>query len=353
MTRRHRSGTARFSKAHLGLWPLLLLAPFAASRVAAQLPGEQPPSTHVLIVTGASGEPRFADAFFAQASAFRRAVIENGAVPDSAVIFLAEDPRRAPAVIAGRSVRENVIGALQTIARRARPGDNVLVLLIGHGSWQDGVSRFNLPGPDLTDKEWAELLRPLDRQVVAMVVAASASGEFVKSLSGRNRVVITATKSGFERNETVFAEHFVAAFVGERADSDKDGRVSLLEAFVYAKREVERAYELANKLLTEHAVLDDDGDGVATGSPGIAGSKDGYKASSFFVGPGRVAATLLTDPRAVELIAQQRRVQQSIDSLRALRNTMSETQFQSALEPLLVKLAETTRALRALEPRKP
>jgi hypothetical protein len=335
-------------------WLLAAVAAVCLLGAESRLADAQPaPATHVLIVTGASGEPRFAAAFYAQAVAFRKAAIERGAIPDSLVILLAEDPTRDPSSIQARSTRENVAAALRTIARRARAGDHVLVFLIGHGSSQDGVSRFNLPGPDLTDKDWNELLRPFAQQTVAVVLAASASGDFVRSLGGPNRIVISATKSAFERNETIFGEHFVAAFTGDGADADKDGQVSLLEAFLYAKREVERSYEQANKLLTEHAVLDDDGDGIASSNPGSPGVKDGHKAGRFYVGVGRVAAALQSDPRATELLAQQRRLQQSIDSLRALRSAMGEEEFQAALEPLLVKLAETNRALRALEVRKP
>jgi hypothetical protein len=252
-------------------------------------------------------------------------------------------------VISARSTKDNVVAAVDKLVARARPGDAILILLIGHGSSQDDVSRFNLPGPDMTDAEFAKQLDRLAAWNVAFVNASSASGDFVKTLAGPKRIVITATKSGFERNESLFAGHFVAAYAKPGADTDKDGRVSLLEAFVYARRETARAYEQANKLLTEHAILDDDGDGVGHADPGDKGP-DGPRARAFFLAPSVVMAA---SPAAAELVATQQRVQAQIDSLRARKAQMSEEEFQKALEPLMVKFAETARALRALPSKKP
>lgn len=309
------------------------------------------PQTHVLIVTGASGEPRFATAFHAEAMALRAAATKMG-VADSLIIYLAEDPSRDRA-ISGRSNRDGVTQAIEKIAARARPDDQVFILLLGHGSADNDVARFNVPGADLTDADFAKLLDRLSRQSVAFVNAASASGDFIKRLSGPNRVVVTATKSGFERNETLFGEHFVAAYATEGADTDKDGRISLLEAFTYARREVVRAYEQSNRLQTEHAMLDDDGDGVGRDDPAADGP-DGKRARAFFLGAaGGVSATVANDPRAAALLATQRQLQQQIDSLRVVKSSMPEAEYEKQLEGLLLKLAETTRALRALEVRKP
>ncbi|HSA57692.1 MAG TPA: C13 family peptidase [Gemmatimonadaceae bacterium] len=315
-------------------------------------PAQAVPQTHVLFITGASGEPRFATAFHAQVMALRAAATGAG-IPDSLILYLAEDPSREPRAITGRSNREGVTQAIERIAGRAGPDDQVLILLIGHGSADNEVSRFNAPGADLTDADFAKLLDRLSRQSVAFVNAASASGDFIKTLSGPNRVVVTATKSGFERNETLFGEHFVAAYAKEGADTDKDGRVSLLEAFTYARREVTRAYEQSNRLQTEHAMLDDDGDGVGRADPAADGP-DGRRARGFFLGAaGGLPAGVASDPRAAALLATQRQLQQQIDSLRVVKSSMPEAEYEKQLEALLLKLAETTRALRALEVRKP
>src|SRR5690606_37660771 len=150
---------------------------------------------------------------------------------------------------------------------RAGPRDHVFVLLIGHGSAQPGAARVNLPGPDPTAEDYARMLAPFTTQRIAFIVAASASGGFIGPLSGPNRVVVTATRSAHERNETIFGRYFVQAYADDVADVDKDGRVSVLEAFEYATRKTARFYESQNRLRTEHALLDDNGDGKGSQEP--------------------------------------------------------------------------------------
>jgi len=311
------------------------------------------PRTHLLIITGASGEPRFASQFHALAMGLRAVATTKFGIPDSLVMYLAEQTTPDPSSITGRSTREGVIQAFDRIAARASAGDAVLVLLIGHGSGDGDVSKFNVPGMDLSDADFDAQLDKLSNQVVAFVNAASASGDFVKKVSGKNRVVVTATKSNFERNETLFAGHFVGAFVKDGADTDKDGRVSVLEAFTYARREVQREYETTNRLQTEHSMLDDDGDGTPRADPGARGP-DGTLASKFFLqSVAGVSAAAAADPRVGELLATQSKLQSQLDSLRLAKGIMKEDQYEKALEDILTKIAENASALRALGARKP
>ena len=314
---------------------------------------QAPSRTYLVIITGSSGEPRFATSFHAQATALRSAAIDKFGIRDSLVTYLTEDPSKGPAAVTGRSTREGIALAIDGIARRAQQGDRVLLLLLGHGSAQNEESRFSIPGPDLTAPEFANLLNRLSSLTVAFINASSASGDFIKQLAGPNRVVVTATKSSNEKNESLFGQHFVAAYASDGADTDKDGRVSVLEAFVYARREVQREYEKTNRLQTEHAMLDDDGDGVGHGDPSDQGP-DGRRAGAFFLANATgVSATLAADPKAAELLATRQRIQAQIDSLRAQKAMMKEDDFQRALEPLLVDLAMATQALKALEKKKP
>ncbi len=311
------------------------------------------PRTHLLIITGASGEPRFASQFHALAMGLRAVATTKFGIPDSQVIYLAEQTTPDPRSINGRSTRDGVVQAFDRIAARASAGDAVLVLLIGHGSGDGDVSKFNVPGADMTDADFDTQLDKLSNQVVAFVNAASASGDFVKKISGKNRVVVTATKSNFERNETLFAGHFVSAYVKDGADTDKDGRVSVLEAFTYARREVQREYETTNRLQTEHAMLDDNGDGAGRPDPGERGP-DGTVASKFFLQPvAGVSAAAAADPRVANLLSTQSKLQSQLDSLRLAKGIMKEDQYEKALEDLLTKIAENASALRALGVRKP
>jgi hypothetical protein len=311
------------------------------------------PRTHLLIVTGSSGEPRFATEFHALAMGLRAIATTRFEIPDSQVTYLAEQTTPDPRSITGRSTREGISQAIDRIAARASAGDAVLILLIGHGTGDGEVSRFNVPGMDMSDADFDRQLDKLSNQVVAFVNAASASGDFVKKLSGKNRVIVTATKSGFERNETLFASHFVGAYVKDGADADKDGRVSLLEAFAYTRREVQREYETTNRLQTEHAMMDDDGDGTGRADPGARGP-DGTIANRFFLQPtAGLSASAASDPRVAELLAKQATLQAQLDTLRLAKSAMKEADYLKALEDLLTKISENASALRAIGVRKP
>jgi hypothetical protein len=284
----------------------------------------------MVIVTGASGEPQYAQSFFAAAAAIDEAARTRFGLPADAVVWLGEDTTKAGGRMRGRSTRENVERELTALATRVRPGDQVWVVLIGHGSGEGEQSRFNLVGPDLTAADFARLLGGFSKQQVAFVNASSASGDFAKVLAGPNRAVVTATKSALERNESLFARHFAAALRDAAADVDKDGRVSLLEAFNYAKREVARAYETDNRLLTEHAQLDDNG---------------GALGSVLALGGG----TTSTDPKVVALVGERRTLEAQVAALRAKKESMDAAAYEKQLETLLLDLARKNQEIRAAE----
>lgn len=315
--------------------PGVLLAALAATALAAApAPQGGAARSHLLVVAGIGGEPQYGQAFHEAASAVVTAARERYGVPDSNVVYLGEDPARDPARIAGKSTKANVEQALAAMARRAGAGDQVWVVLIGHGSSQGEESRFNLPGPDMSAADFKRLLARFPTQRVAFVNAASASGDFARELAGRNRVVVTATKSGLERNETVFARYFAAALAGDGADADKNGRVSLLEAFTYAKREVARHYEQGNRLLTEHAQLADGGSLAA--SLVLAGGRAGA--------PGAAS-----DPRVAALAAERSAIEAKVEALKGRRASMDAATYERELEALLVELALKSREIRAAE----
>jgi hypothetical protein len=273
-------------------------------------------------------------------------VTKHGLTPD-AITYLAENPARDTARIDGKSSKQELTQAIAQVAARARAGDRVLLMLIGHGSHAGSDSRFNLPGPDLTAAELGVMLERLTAMQVAVVNAASASGDFVAALSAKNRVVITATKSSYERNETLFPRYFVAALTMPGADTDKDERVSLLEAFIYAKREVARAYETDMRLPTEHAMLDDDGDRRGSAEPDPRAG-DGSLARRFLLGGSTKAASVAASmPGGSELVARKTQLEAQVDSLRRRKETMAADVYVRELERLLVELAQVSQAIRA------
>ena len=318
---------------------IMLLVTAAAQPVCGQ-------DTHVLIITGLGGDPEFRQKFSEWSGTLVSAVGEKFAIPAENIIFLSEDPAADPR-IQGRSTRENVDGAFTTLASNSQPGDYVFVVLIGHGSYANGESRFNLPGPDLTAEDFALRLDQLSERRVAFVNLASASGEFVKALSGEGRAIITATRTGRERNETVFGGYFIDAFAGEAADLDRDGRVSLWEAFEFARIEVTREYSTSNRIATEHAMLDDNGDGE--GSTELLDAADGALARSMFLAadPNLAAARATDDPELKALFGQRAELEQRLEALRALRGQIDQDRYDTDLEEVLVELALLNREIRA------
>ena len=302
--------------------------------------------THVIIVTGASGERAYAASFHAAASGLVDALVtKHGLSPDD-VTYLAEDPARDTARIDGKSSKPELTRAIARVAARGRAGDRVMLVLIGHGSPGGSDSRFNLPGPDVTAAELAVMLQPLKAMQVAVVNTTSASGDFLPALSAKNRIVVTATKSSYERNETLFPRYFVAAFTTPGADTDKDERVSLLEAFVYAKREVTRAYETDTRLPTEHAMLDDDGDRRGSLEPDPRAG-DGSLARRVIVGRrANTAGAASGAAGASPLETRKAQLETQVDSLRRQKETMPADAYERELERLLVELARVSQAIR-------
>jgi hypothetical protein len=275
-----------------------------------------------------------------------KAAVERHGLARANVTWLAESPERDPQWISGKATKEAVENALVQLGGKAGPADQVFIVLIGHGSFQNNESRFNVSGPDPSAQDFARLLGGF-RARVAFINTASASGEFAKLLSGENRTVVTATKSGQERNEAVFGKHFADAFAKDAADVDKDGRISLLEAFDYARLEVEREYKADNRLLTEHAVLEDHGDSTASAVPD-PDKGDGARARAMFLGVGTPVsgAPASASPALRALYDQKRVLEQQLLELRAKKASMAEAAYEAELERLLVLIAEKDAEIR-------
>jgi hypothetical protein len=347
----------------------LTIALWAPAAALSALPAVSPPpvaaqETHVVAVVGLGGTPEFQDRFLGWALDLRAAAVERFGVASENALILAEDPAADPAVH-DRSTREAFTETLEGLAGRMTPDDRVLLVLFGHGTFRDGEARLNLPGPDMSAEELAGLLDALPARKVAVVNTASASGPYLAALSAPGRAVITATSTGRERNETRFGGYFVEAFAADGADLDRDGTVSLLEAFTYARTETARSYESENLLLTEHARLDDDGDGEGSDEPaadagGGAEMLDGAFAAGFLLGvPGRRgvvasgAAGAERTPPADSALARLYEARDSLElqvaELRARRSSMDPDDYDARLEALLLELARTSREIRDRE----
>ena len=305
--------------------------------------------THALIVVGLGGNADYRDRFHNQAVALREAFTSKHGMLSEHVTYLGERPESAPEIVTDKSTRDNVLSYLSTIAQQMGSSDRLLVILIGHGTSGQAEARFNITGPDLAPSDLQMALTGFPTQTLALVHTGSASGGFLEPLSGPNRIIITATRTQRERNATEFAQFFVEAITGESADLNKDERVSLLEAYQYAREEVIRFYEDEKEILTEHAVLDDNGDGTGSEEVGL-NEPDGSLAAGFQLGGISVTEEEINqDPELARLYEERRQIQARITELRILRDAMQEEAYMAAMEELLVELALKNREIRAKE----
>jgi hypothetical protein len=277
--------------------------------------------THVLLIGGLAGEPSYAPVFRNVLTTIADAAKEKWGVSDSSLFVLTEDGAGAR-----RSTRENIMQAFTALGRRAAAGDVILVVVTGHGGGEGAGSRVNLPGPDPTAADYGTWLSGFARQRVVFVNASSGSGDFLPVLAAPQRVIVTATKSAMQRNESVFGTYFARGITSSEADADKDGRVSVLEAFNYARREVARVYETSNRMQTEQAQLSD-----STLARTVA-----------FGG-----ATASTDPKVIALVAERQALEAKVGELRLRKTSMNAAGYDRELESLLLSIAEKTRAIRA------
>jgi hypothetical protein len=285
--------------------------------------------THLLVVTGVPGDEEHAAKFEKWAKTFIEAAKKNENVPDANITLLGDR----------RATREGVQKAFADLDTRVKANDAVIVLLIGHGSFNGTDAAFNLPGPDLTVTEWSKLLATLPSRRVAFIDTSSSSGAFLPAIASPGRVIVTATKTGGERNETEFPQYFVEAFADPAADRDRNGHVSVLEAYEYAKTKVVAAFQQRGSLLTEHATIDDGG--------------DGHLAATLYLGIGRADAAIDTsDPETKKLVDERTAIETQIEGLRLKKASMDPAQYDAQMESLLTDLALKTKAIRDRQAKK-
>jgi hypothetical protein len=319
---------------------LLLGAPAAASAQNA----------HLTVIVGLAGDPEYAELYGKWAASLIDAASGRFGLTPERVQFLTEKPDQDAKRATARSTREEIVKAFAKLATAA--SDDVLfVVLIGHGTFDGKVAKFNLPGPDMTAAEFEPLLKRLAPRRIVFVNTASASGPFIEALSGPGRTIITATRNGRESFATIFGGYFVDALASEAADTDKNKRVTMLEAFDYARREVATAYERQGIMLTEHALLDDSGDKEGSDKP-TADGKEGRVAALVSIGAAAQSDSLPADPKVRALYEERRALERRVESLRLMKDSMEPQRYADELEKVVTELALKTRQIREIEGKK-
>ena len=287
-------------------------------------------STYYVTVSGLGGEPDYEQRFAAMAADLDKLLKSSGA--ESHVFTLSG----ADATLA------HINDTMATVAKQAKPEDDLVVVLIGHGTY-DGVEyKFNIPGPDISAAQLAALCDKVPAKRQLIVNTTSASGGSVAALQKPGRAVIAATKTGTEKNATVFARYWVEALHDPEADVDKNEAISAMEAFQYADRKTAAFYESQKRLATEHPVFEDTGKNQPVRA---AASGEGTFLSNFAVlriGASQAAAN---DPAKRALLAKKEDLENQIDKLKYEKAAMDPRDYQQQITAALVELARLQQEL--------
>lgn len=309
---------------------LVMLASLAAANAAAE-------ERWVLIVSGASGGQKYAEQMREWRATLSSTFVERyGFAADKVRVFVDETVKTGEQATAVNIRR--AVGELKKLTR----DDMVVVVLMGHGTFDGDAAKFNLVGPDLTAEEWGTLLTGVSARMV-VVNTTAASFPFLERLSGPNRIVITATDSAAQKYATVFPDYFVKALSEASSDLDKNGRTSIFEVLSAASLAVKQHYEQRGQLATERPVFDDNGDGI--GREAEAPGPDGAMARLFYLNAESAAAA--ADPELAKLLRRQRDLEAEAEALKAKKGDMPAGEWTDAYEKLMIELARVARDIKA------
>ena len=282
---------------------------------------------YYVTVAGLGGEPDYEQEFTSLATDLDRLLKASGT--DAHVYTLDGND----------ATRAHMMDVLGKVASQAKPDDDFVLILIGHGSY-DGVEyKFNLVGPDITAADLAALCDRIAAKRQLIVNTTSSSGGSIPALEKRGRCVIAATKSGTEKNATVFARYWVEALHDPEADLDKNGAVSALEAFQYATKKTASFYDAQKRLATEHAVFDDTGHHDPVREP-ATDTGEGLLLSNFTLIRLGAAQKAYNDPAKRALLAQKEELERKIDTLKYQKLAMSQDDYKNQLTAALLELAK-------------
>jgi hypothetical protein len=287
-------------------------------------------STYYLTLTGLGGENDYTQRFKMWAEDIDNSLKKAGG--DINVITM-----QVP-------TREQVRAKFNELSHQVKGTDSLVVILIGHGTYDGQDYKFNLQGPDITAAELAALMDRVPAQRQLVVNTTECSGGSIEHLRRPMRVVITATRAGTERNATVFARYFAEALREPAADTDKNEAVSALEAYRYATQKTTDFFETQKRLATEHSLIEDTGKGTGERNP-AADSQVGKVASSFAVVRLGANAAAARDPAKRSLLERKEALEQAIDKLKFEKAAMQEAEYKRRLTQLLVELAQVQEAI--------
>jgi hypothetical protein len=291
-----------------------------------------------LVLSGASGGAKYAEEMNKWRNELAMALVDRYGFPKDKVRVLVDETVKTGEQGTAANVRAVIGDAKKQLTR----DDLLLIIFLGHGTYDGDAAKFNLVGPDLTAADWASLLNGINAKLV-VVNTTEASFPFLEKLSGPNRVVITATDSAAQKYATVFPDYFAKAMGEASSDLDKNGRTSIFEVFAAASVAVKQHYEQRGQLTTERALIDDNGDGV--GREPDAPGPDGAMARILYLDGENPAVA--NNPELAELIRKRRDLEAQAEALKLKKESMPAPQWEAEYEKLMLELAKISREIRS------
>lgn len=311
-------------------------ASFSESAVAADTP-------QVLIVLGAEGESTYGEQFRSWGERWQRAFGNDALILDGT----GTDEKSEASENSDNNDRASILRWIEESKSRSTDADGTTtrwLVLIGHGTSDRSATKFNLRGPDIAAEDLSKALEQSPGRWV-IVNCFSASGPLISTLSGQNRIVITATKSGAEQNYSRFGDYLSKAILDPASDLDHDSSISVLEAFLAASSGVAHFYSDEGRLASEQAILDDNGDRKGTpavffrGIRPIKAPADGLQLDGNLAKRILVHRLLEAKTQTPETQATIEMLEQEIETLRGKKKDFPESEYYEKLESLLLKLA--------------
>ncbi len=344
---------SRFKCFSLSLLAALLFAGQSVAQQQNYFRQSSSTQKYVVMLGGASAEKRYEEHFREWTLKLYDTLTEEYSYPTDQITLLLGDGDPAEPRISGACRQEVIVETMQMLRSKVQPGDQIIFFIVGHGTSDGGEAKFNIVGPDITGQGFAKLLAEFSEQNLIVVNTTSASYLFSAALSAPGRILISATRSRAEKYDTIFAPFFIESLINHAGDRDKNTRLSLWEAFQYARTTTEKWYSDQNRLPTEHPTLDDNGDALFSTDPDPT-KNDGRLAQIAYLDllksslPSAISTGKNTET-ARQLMAQMLDYERSILLLRNRKAELLKDEYRQQLEPLLIDLARTTRKLRTLQ----
>ena len=298
--------------------------------------------SYAVLIGGLGGSAEYTEKFQQYLFETHQALVGDFQFPEANVTVLAETAIAEEAFVDEVSTAENIRAHFAALASTVTTDDHVFVLFFGHGSFDGESAQLNIPRRDLNDADYGDLLNALPAGRIVVINTASASAPFIDVLSAPDRIIITATRAGTQRNETVFPQFLIEAFTSPEADLDKNGDLSVREVFQFSAEKTARSFSETSHLATEYALLDDTGDAEGYRVEELDDAAEGNLAAITFFKRRTALLDTVSDANreaVASLLRSKEGIERDIAALKSRKSRLNEDRYYARLEDLFVTLA--------------